>query len=109
MIGSFSESPRNSRRTVVRATESAPSDRGDDREVVAVLQRRLEPGSEPNVFVVAVDVDELAQLALVVVESLPKTRELLVELVERLRDVAGIALDDRRATRELPERAGHTD
>src|SRR5260370_15338012 len=107
MIGSFRALPRNVRRTVVRATRrSASSDRRDDREVVTVLQRRLEPGTEADVFVVPVDVDELAQLPLVVVEPLLEARVLLIQLVERLRHIGGIDLDDGRATRELAKRAG---
>src|SRR2546423_10397541 len=108
MIGSFRVSPRNVRRTVVRAMRSASSDRRDDGKIVAVLQRRLEPGAEADVLVVPVDVDELAELALVVVEPLPKAGVLLVELVECLRDIAGIDLDDGCAAGELSQRPGHT-
>src|SRR5260370_19382181 len=95
MIGSFRALPRNVRRTVVRATtRSASSDRRDDREVVAVFQRSLEPGTEADVFVVPVDVDELTQLPLVVVDPLLEARILLIQLVERLRHIGDIDLDD---------------
>src|ERR1700674_3260120 len=108
MTGSFRVSPRNVRRTVVRAMAvSASGDGRDDRKVVAVLQRRLEPGAEADVFVVPVDIDELAELPLVVVEPFLEARELLVQLVERLRDVAGIDLNNGRAARQLAQRAGH--
>src|ERR1700680_3405837 len=104
MTGSFSVSPRNVRRTVVRAMAgAAPSDRRHDGEVVAVIQRRLEPGAEANVLVVPVNVDELAKLPLVVVEPLPKARVLLVQRVERLRNVARADLDDGRAAGELAQ------
>src|SRR5690348_18472526 len=107
MTGSLRLSPRNVRRTVVRATgASAPCNRRDDGEVVAVLQRRLESGAESYVLVVPVDVDELAQLALVVVEPLAKARILLVQLVERLRDIAGIDLDNGRSASQLTQGAG---
>src|SRR2546428_13302226 len=102
MIGSFRVSPRNVRRTVVRAMRSASSDRRNDGKVVAVLQRRLEPGAEADVLVVSVDVDELAELSLVVVEPLLEARELLVELVQRLRHVARIDLNDGRTASQLP-------
>src|SRR4030081_3548249 len=102
MIGSFSDSPRNVRRTVVRAIGSASSDRRHDGEVVAVLERRLQPRPEANVLIVPVDVDELAKLPLVVVEALLETWEFLIELVQRLRDVAGIDLDNSRAAGQLP-------
>src|SRR3979411_2733781 len=109
MIGSFSDSPRNVRRTVVRALWSASSDPRHDGEVVAVLERRLQPRPEANVLVVPVDVDELAELALVVVEALLESRELLVLFVEALPHVGGMDLDDGRTARQLPQRAGHTD
>src|SRR5947207_11706303 len=86
----------------------ASGDRRDDRQIVTVLQRRLEPRPESNVLVVPVDVDELAELTLVVVEPLPKARVFVVQLVERLRDVVGIDLDDGRAASELAQCAGHT-
>src|SRR6184192_4979478 len=94
------------------APSSAPpglssGDRRDDRQIVAVLQRRLEPRPEPNVLVVPVDVDELPKLAFVVIEPLPKARVFLVQLVERLRDVVGIDLDDGRAASELAQRPGY--
>src|SRR5438105_9926923 len=106
MIGSFSDSPRNVRRTVVRAIGSASGDRRYDGEVVAVFERRLQPRPEANVLVVPVDVDELAELALVVVEALLEPGEFLVQFVKRLRHIAGIDLDDGRATRQLPQSAG---
>src|ERR1700704_1872468 len=106
MIGSFSDSPRNVRRTVVRATGSASGHRRHDGEVVAVLERRLQPRPEANVLVVPVNVDELAELALVVVEALLESRELLVQFGEGLRHVASIDLDDGRAARQLPQSAG---
>src|SRR5438093_13088066 len=107
MIGSFRVSPGNVRRTVVRATGLASGDRRDDRQIVTVLQRRLEPRPEPNVLVISVDVDELAKLTLVVVEPLPEARKLLVQLIECLGHVTGIDLDDGRPASELPQRAGH--
>src|SRR5205814_7569399 len=57
----------------------------------------------------SVDVDELAEFSLVVVEPFLEAREFLVELVQRLRDVTCIDLDDSRTAGQLPERAGHTD
>src|ERR1700730_1352422 len=109
MTGSFRVSPRNVRRTVVRAMAvSASGDSRDDRKVVAVLQRRLEPGAEADVFVVPVDIDELAALTLVVVEAFLEARELLVQLIEGLRHVARIDLDDGRAASQLAQCAGHT-
>src|SRR5438445_13393918 len=109
MMGSFRASPRNVRRTVVRPiARSASGDRRNDGKIVAVLQRRLEPRSKPDVFVVSVDVDELAEFSLVVVEPFLEARELLVELVQRLRHIARIDLDDSRASGKLPKRAGHT-
>src|ERR1700686_487756 len=103
MIGSFSVSPRNVMRTVVRAMESASSDRRHDGEVVAVLERRLQPRPEANVLVVPVDVDELAELPFVVVQALLEAREFLIQFVQRLRNVAGIDLDNGRAAGQLPQ------
>src|SRR5207302_9555669 len=85
----------------------ASGDRRHDRQIVAVLQRRLEPRPEPNVLVVPVDVDELPKLALVVIEPLPEARIFLVQLIQRLRDVTGVYLNDGRPPRELTQRPGH--
>src|ERR1700682_5616565 len=109
MIGSFSESPRNVRRTVVRAIGSASSDRRHDGEVVAVHELRLQSRPEANILVVPVDVDELAELPLVVVEAFLESRKLQVQLVQGLRHVAGIDLDNGRAASQLPKGAGDTD
>src|ERR1700731_2053012 len=107
MIGSFSVSPRNVRRTGVRAMESASSDRRHDGEVVAVLERGLQPRPEANVLVVPVDVDELAELSLVVVEALLEAREFLIQFVQRLGHVPGIDLDNGRAASQLPQSTGN--
>src|SRR3984893_11322819 len=109
MIGSFSVSPRNVRRTVVRAMGSASGDRRYDGEVVAVLERRLQPRPEANILVVPVDVDELAKFSLVVIQALLETRELLVQFVKRLRHVAGIDLDNGRTAGQLPKSARDAD
>src|SRR6202035_3193735 len=106
MIGSFSVSPRNVRRTVVRAMESASSDRWHDGEVVAVLERGLQPRPEANVLVVPVDVDELAELSLVVIEALLEAREFLIQFVQRSARVTGMALDNGRAASQLSQATG---
>src|ERR1700736_6321534 len=106
MIGSFSVSPRNVRRTVVRAMESASGDRRNDGEVVAVLERGLQPRPEANVLIVPVDVDELAELSLIVVEALLEAREFLIQFVQRLGHVIGIDLDNSRAASQLSQGAG---
>src|SRR5919201_3200806 len=107
MTGSLRASPGNVRRTVVRATGGLASrDRRDDGEVVAVLERGLQPGAETDIFVVPVDVDELAQLTPVVVEALLEAWVLLIQLVERLRDIVGVHFDDGCTASELAQRAG---
>src|SRR5216683_1043145 len=106
MIGSFNVSPRNVRRTVVRAIGSASGDGRHDGEVVAVHELGLQSRPEANILIVPVDVDELAELTLVIVKALLETREFLIQLVQRLRDVGGIDLDNGRAAGQLPQGAG---
>src|SRR5216683_1330637 len=106
MIGSFNVSPRNVRRTVVRAIGSASGDGRHDGEVVAVHELGLQSRPEANILIVPVDVDELAELTLVIVKALLETREFLIQLVQRLRDVTGIDLDNGRAAGQLPQGAG---
>src|SRR5438067_11029741 len=102
-MGSLKTSPRNVSRTVARGIILASGYGGDDGEVVVLLQPRLQAGAEPDVLVVAIDVDELAQLPLVVVETLAEARILVVEGAQRRRDVAGVDLDHWRPPGQLAQ------
>src|ERR1700716_1284981 len=67
-----------------RLGKSAAGDRWHDGEVVALAQLGLEPGAEADVLVVLVDVDELAKLAVGVVDALPEAGVLGLKRAEHL-------------------------
>src|SRR5438477_9663126 len=64
---------------------AAPGHRGNDGELVTLADRCVEALAEADVGVIDVDVDELAQVAGVVVEALTKPRVRAVEAGQRLR------------------------
>src|SRR3954464_13902856 len=70
---------------------SAARDRGQDLDLVAVLDRRREAVAEADVLAVDVDVDEAAQAAVAVGERVAQLRVLAVERLEHRAD--GLAVD----------------
>ena len=82
---------------------SASCDGGDDGQHVAVLDRRLQVVEIADVFVVEVDVDEAAHLA-VVEDSADDVRELAAERVEHLLNGGARQIDVRLAVGVLPHR-----
>src|SRR5438105_1056042 len=64
----------------------AAGDGGDDGELVALADWRIEALAKADVGVIDVDVDELAQLAFVIVEAIPKTWVRRVEILQRVLD-----------------------
>src|ERR1700680_526215 len=68
-----------------RLGKSAPGHRRDDREVILLAQLGLEPGPEADVLVVLVDVDELPQLAVLVINALTEAGVLRLQGVQCLR------------------------
>src|SRR2546421_12521823 len=87
----------------------AAGDSGDDGQVVVLADRGLQPLTEPDVGVVQVDVDDLAQLSAAVVEAIAKTGIAGLEIVERLGDGAAVHLDLGLALGEPAQRSGHPD
>src|ERR687888_451822 len=92
---------RTRMRGIVSTGSTAPGDGGDDRNLIAVLERGLLRLEEPDVLLVDVDVDEAPQLARLVDEALLQPGELALQVVDQaLHRVApgldlGVALRDR--------------
>ena len=76
---------RARRRAAERPDGSAAGDRGQDRDLVAVLDGRVEPVEEADVLAADVDVDEPAQAA-VLGDPAAQLAEALVQRVEHLAD-----------------------
>src|SRR5262245_38514838 len=70
---------------------AASRDGGDDRDRIAFLEGGRSALEEPHVLVVDVEVDEPAQLALLVHEPLAQARELAFQVLHHVVD--GLALD----------------
>src|SRR5262249_5676877 len=83
-----------------------PGHRGDDGQLVAVLDRRGEVVEVTDVLVVEVDVDEAAPLA-VVKKALDDAGALLAEVVEGGLHGAAADIDDRLAIGVLPHWGGN--
>src|SRR5438270_10863178 len=116
MTGSFtSEGPKMSfsRRLAITAgsllSERSPGHRGHDRDLVLVADARLEARAEPDVLVVEVDVDELAELAPVVEKAVLETRVARVEGFDRALQVVGADLDGDLTVREPAQRSGNSE
>src|SRR5881396_2189068 len=74
---------RTRMRGIVSTGSAAPGDGGNDRDLVAVLERGLLRLEEPDVLLVDVDIDESPQLAGLVHESFLQPRELALQVVTR--------------------------
>jgi hypothetical protein len=68
-------------------------DGGDEHDFVAILEGVCVAAEEADVFVVDVDVDELAQLALVVLDLGGERGEGLVELGKEGGQVGGVGVE----------------
>src|SRR5205823_4415874 len=77
---------------------------GNDADLVALLQRSLDPLEEAHVFAVDVDVDEAPQVALLVAEPLLQPGVRRVELRDALGQHAAVALHDVLVLRQPPQR-----
>jgi hypothetical protein len=78
--------------------------RRDEENAIALLESAGFPAQEADVFLVEVDVEELADLTLVVADVAVESREAGSELVEGFRDGGGTTVDLRRALGEAAER-----
>src|SRR6266540_3495766 len=76
-----------------RSGSAASGDGGHDRDGVAVLEPRRPALQEADVFLVDVEIDEAAQLALLVDEALTESGELPLEVLHDVIDGAGLGLD----------------
>src|SRR5258708_24857399 len=81
------------RRLATGTRLQAAGDGGDDRQVVVLADGGVETLAEADVGVVEVDVDELAELAGAVVETVVEARELDLEVLERQRHGRALHLD----------------
>src|SRR5690606_24512857 len=89
--------------------DRAAGDRGNDRDLAAVAQLGVRAVEVANVFLVVIDVDERAQLPLVVEEMLAEGGVLSGELSVRLSGRAGGDVIGGLAASELAERRGDSD
>src|SRR5215470_17421116 len=87
--------------------ELASRDRGYDRHLVAVLQRRLLGLEEADVLLVDVDIDEAAQLSRLVEQAVLQTRVLALEVADQAVDRLALALDLGAALRQSTQRGGN--
>src|SRR3989442_11037594 len=85
------------------------SDRGNDRDLVAVLQRRLLGLEEPDVLLVDVDIDEAAQLSGLVEEAVLQARVLPLEVSDEAIDRLALGLEPGAALREGAQWRGNPD
>src|SRR5437879_3741668 len=70
-------------RGIVSTGSTAPGDGGNDRDLVAVLERGLLRLEEPDVLLVDIDVDEAPELARLVHESFLQPGELAFQVVHQ--------------------------
>src|SRR6185436_19827665 len=88
---------------------AAAGDGRDDRDLVGVLDGRLEALEEADVLVVGEDVHELAHLAAVVADAFLEARVLRLEARDQRADGRARGRDLLLALRELAERRGDAD
>src|SRR5262245_45789117 len=86
-----------------RSLMLAPGDSGNDRELIAVLDRRVEIVEEANILVIEIDVDEALELALVE-HALTQPGELPAEVIKDSLHAGACGLDLRLAGGVLPHR-----
>src|SRR2546425_6521610 len=94
---------RTRMRGIVSTGSTAPGDGGNDRDLVAVLERGLFRLEEPDVLV-DVDVDEAPQLPGLVHESFLQPGELALQVVHQALDRVAPGMDLGVALRDRAER-----
>src|SRR5207244_11270414 len=95
---------RTRMRGIVSTGSTAPGDGGNDRDLVAVLERGLLRLEEPDVLLVDIDVDEAPELARLVHESFLQPGELAFQVVHQALDRVALGLDLGVALRDRAER-----
>src|SRR4029077_1956573 len=95
--------------STMEAVPRAAGDRRDDRDLVAVLDGRVEVLEEADVFVVGEDVDEAPHLAAVVADALLDARELRLQVGDQRTDGGAAGADLFLPLCELAERRRNAD
>src|SRR5690348_4409542 len=99
MTGSLTREGPKISFSLLRATagslsgEGPSGDRRDDRNLVPLPQLRLQAGAEPNILIVEVDVDELAQLAALIKQAVLEAWIAGVERLDGRAEVGAAHLD----------------
>src|SRR5437899_633836 len=93
---------RHSRQRWVQSASAR--NRRDEENAIAFLESAGFPAQEADVFLVEIDIEELADLALVVADVAAESREAGSEFVEGFRDGGGTTVHPRRALGEAAER-----
>lgn len=88
---------------------AAAGDRWHQQYFVASFYRAVFSAEETDVFLVQIDIKELAYLALVVADVPGKPRELLGQDIQGLRNRRGVTVQLGRSVGEAPERRGYFD
>src|SRR6266850_3538015 len=99
-----SVNPWTRREMGTRSPSAPPGDGRHDRHLVAVLQRGRLVVEEPDVFLVHVDVDETAQLASLIDQTLTQSGKLMLEVADHVPDRVALGLDVGVALGDGPER-----
>src|SRR5438132_3729685 len=86
----------------------ASGDGGDDRDLVALADGRVQSLAESDVGVIDVDVDELAQLARLVVQAVTESGVAALEARQSFRHGGAVDADLGAAIGQAPERAGNS-
>src|SRR2546425_12664276 len=87
-----------------RVQSASARNRRDEENAIAFLESARFPAQEADVFLVEIDIEELADLALVVANLAAESREAGSKLVKGFRDGGGTTVDLRRALGEAAER-----
>src|SRR5438034_2611920 len=91
---------RRRMRGITRAGSTAPGDGGDDRDLVAVLERGLLRLEKPDVLLVHVDIDEAPQLARLVHEPVLRSEEHTSELQSHSDLVCRLLLEKKKKNKK---------
>src|SRR5437870_6841505 len=103
-ISSVGNVSRRRMRGIASTGSTAPGDGGNDRDLIAVLERRLLRLEEPDVLLVHVDIDEAPQLTRLVHEPFLQPGELALQVLHETLHRVALGLDLGVALRERAER-----
>jgi hypothetical protein len=86
---------------------ASPRDGGNEKDAITLFERAGFAAEKTNVFLVEIDIQELADLAALVADVPRETREARSEFVESFRDGRCATVDFRLAIREAAEGGGN--